>query len=338
MTSSRLSLAFSLVAAFLAGCGSSTTAVSGLPGGAALEPALGARHESWMSPQATQATDLLYVSNSRDVTVYTYKNGNGINLVGTLTGFSSPKGMCSDKAGNVWIADYDNRTVFEYAHGATSPKRLIKTSVGGGYPYACAVAPSNNDLAISYEHPNGKYAASANVVVYPGEKAPRYKYTSYTGLFQTYFLAYDNAGNLFLDASPCISYCYESGGPPGLFELAKNATLFVPVPISGVTLYQPTAIVYLDPALLIGDVGYSSKGRISTYKILVTKFKGTLDGSVPFPETQTSYGFTRRGLLAIVPDLANDIVRTYEIPSGQIQSSFTAGLSAPFAAVISQRN
>ena len=110
MTSSRLGLALSFVAALLAGCGGPTTAGSGLAGGAALNPAIGASRASWMTPQATQATDLLYVSNSRDVTVYTYKNGNGINLVGTLTGFSTPKGMCSDKAGNVWIADYDNRS------------------------------------------------------------------------------------------------------------------------------------------------------------------------------------------------------------------------------------
>jgi hypothetical protein len=338
MKSTRLGLAFSFlfVAVLLAGCGGATTAGPGLSGGAALNPT-GTSRQSWMSPQATQATDLLYVSNANDVSVYTYKNGNGINLVGTLTGFLSPRGMCSDKAGNVWITDYVKRTVFEYARGATSPENRIVESTG--HPYSCSIAPNSNDLAIAYEHPKGKYDEYADVRIHTGETGASRQYTTSTGLFMAYFLAYDDSGNLFLDASPCVNYCYESGGPPGLFELAKNASLFVPVPISGATLYEPTAIVYLDPALLIGDRNYKGTGSMGTYKVLVNKnFKGKLDGTVPFPGTETSYGFTRRGPLAIVPDKTGDVVRTYEIPGGQLQSSFTEGLSSPFGAVISQRD
>ena len=76
-----------------------------------------------MLPEAPKKQSLLYVSNqgTGNVTVYTYLNGGGLVLVGTLTGFSRPTGMCTDNLGNVWILDYGTRKIFEYAHGGTNP-------------------------------------------------------------------------------------------------------------------------------------------------------------------------------------------------------------------------
>ena len=58
---------------------------------------------SWMTPSAT-TKDLLYISNisANTVAVYSYQQGK---LVGTLTGFAQPDGLCNDKKGDIWIAN-----------------------------------------------------------------------------------------------------------------------------------------------------------------------------------------------------------------------------------------
>src|ERR1700735_3197529 len=95
----HLSLAL-VSTALLAGCGATQ------PLGSATQSVLPAGH-SWMAPDAKKQTSLLYVSNdgTATVTVYTYLDGGGLVLVGTLTGFTKPAGMCTDRAGDVWVTD-----------------------------------------------------------------------------------------------------------------------------------------------------------------------------------------------------------------------------------------
>ncbi len=64
--------------------------------------------KSWMLSGAQKQQSVLYISNQGNgsVTVYTYLDGGGLVLVGTLGGFSKPGGMCTDSAGDVWITDY----------------------------------------------------------------------------------------------------------------------------------------------------------------------------------------------------------------------------------------
>ena len=74
------------------------------------------RRASWMSPDAKKAKSLLYVADegANDVLVYTYPAGK---LMGTLTGFETPTGICSNKAGDVFILNGNGTTVEVYAHG-----------------------------------------------------------------------------------------------------------------------------------------------------------------------------------------------------------------------------
>jgi hypothetical protein len=290
---------------------------------------------SWMSRKASAAPNLLYVSNATDVSVYTYENAQDIKLIGTLTGFTSPKGLCSDRAGNVFIADYSARKVYEYTHGGTKPVRVLSRATG--YPYACSVDPNTNDLAISFEHPNGKFQDFADVLIYPDEGGSPKRFTTYSGLYLAYFLAYDNKDDLYLDASPCVPYCYDSGGPPALFVLPRGGALFQEIPLSGVTLYEPTGVVWVNPSLLVGDNNFQGSNSSGAYKIVVTPSSGSLKGNIPFAQTQDTYGFTVRAGQVIVPDQGGDIFRIYSLSNGTFQSSFTQGLSSPFAAVISQK-
>ena len=74
-----------------------------------------ARH---VAPAKTQS--LLYVGDPADGTVEVYAYAQHAH-VQTLTGFESPAGLCADANGNVFVTDARARTVFEYAHGGTSP-------------------------------------------------------------------------------------------------------------------------------------------------------------------------------------------------------------------------
>jgi hypothetical protein len=295
----------------------------------------GARFNDWMLPNAAKEQNLIYISNADNVGVYSYSNGGGISFVGQLGAFATPKGLCTDKAGDVWITEYNDRAIVEYAHGGS--RGIHKFVHRTLHPYACAVDPTSGDLAVSYEHHDSEINEFAEVLVYPGARGSPKAYSSDTGLFLTYFLTYDNAGNLFLEASPCPVYCYDSGGPPGLFELTAGGSKLEPVSISQATLSEPSALVWVNPSLLVGDNNLQGSGTPGAYKVVVRNSVGSVIGTVPFNQTQQTYGFTVRAGRIIVPDQTGNIVRIYGLDGSGIQSSFTDQLSAPFAAVVSQK-
>ena len=294
--------------------------------------------QSSAAPQ-TQQPSLLYVSNygSSSVTEYTYLNGGGLLFVGSLTGFKTPAGMCTDGAGNVWITDDTARNTFEYAHGGSKPIFSIHQSTG--YPYDCAVDPVTGNLAVTSRHPNGKYQSFGNVVIYPKGSRDGRVYSRSGGFKDVFFLAYDNKGNLYLDATPCLqSGCYYSGGPPGLYELANGASEFSPLTFNGATLNEPTAINWVNPTLLVGDQDFQGQGTPGAYKVFVSGSTATVVGLLPFKGTQQANGFWRRAGRVIVPDQAGNIVRIYNLSDGSLFSKLTTEISAPFGAVVSQSN
>ena len=234
LRSLRVALSVVAFSAILAGCGSSSLQAGRVVPGSSFEFSSAAssvrsnRQKSWMLPGA-QRQSLLYVSNqgSGTVTVYTYLNGGGLVLVGTLTGFSSPSGMCTDSAGDVWIPDYDTGEIYEYQHGGTVPIEVMKHQ--SGHPYGCAVDPNTGSLAVAEQHPNGHYRDYSVVFVYPKGAKSGHAFAPSDGFHEVYFVAYDNTSNLYADGTPCLSYCeYGGGGPPGLYELAKGGVRIRP--------------------------------------------------------------------------------------------------------------
>ncbi len=329
-----LALGLTVALTGLAGCaGSSET--SGFP--VATQATRSLPRHSWMVPDAQKQPSLLYISNSgsSNVTVYTYLNGGGLLLVGTLTGFSSPTGMCTDSAGDVWISDYYSRKMFEYAHGGTTP--IFTITEHSGLPYDCAVDPATGNLAVSNQHPNGHYRAYGDVVVYPkgAKKGIGYSFSPY-GFSDVYFVAYDNKSNLYVDATPCSYYCYYGGGPPGLFRLSKAGAAFTQLTLSGATLYQPSAINWVNPTLLLGDQNFQNQGTSGAYRLFVSGSTATLVGSLPFAGTQQADGFWRRAGRIVVPDHTANVVRVYNLSDGSLFSQLTTGISQPFGAVVSE--
>jgi hypothetical protein len=185
------------------------------PAAAGLINPHGNRERSWMSPEAKR-TDLVYLSeyNGSDVYVYSYPKGK---LVGTLTGFAYPYGLCSDKAGNVFIPNQNDSNIFEYAHGGTSP--IATLSDPYGYPLGCAVDPTSGDLAIT-NYPN--YSNGGNIAIYPGASGTPTDYSTGYYPYEPYFCDYDDMGNLFVDG-------YTPSSQFSFGELAKGSQTFTTI-------------------------------------------------------------------------------------------------------------
>jgi hypothetical protein len=144
-----------------------------------------------MNP-GTTGQDLIYVSNGVGiVNVYEYWQRT---LVGELINFSQPKGECTDASGNVYITDYGNDQIVEYAHGAKTALRVIN---GSPYrPYGCAIDPKSGNLAVANYSQDSSYS-SGNVAVYAHAKgAP--KYYSNKNLEHVVACAYDKYGDLLV--------------------------------------------------------------------------------------------------------------------------------------------
>jgi len=311
-----------LLAAVLAGCaGPSPTA-----------PPHDVPLASVMSPTASQQPSLLYVSNASNVTVYTYNNGNGIKQVGTLTGFTSPGGMCTDNAGNVWITDYYSRKVYEYAHGGSAPIATLTQHLG--YPYACAVDNATGNLAVSYEHPDGHYRDYAEVLIYGKGSKFGSPYGPKNGFYRAYFLAYDDQSNLYTTGNACGDYQCYFASYLHLFKLARGQSMFKIV--LGVRQSAPSTIAWVNPFFLMGT-GSSGNSSVQALKIQVAGYRATVTGKLPFAQTFLTYGFTRRASLVIVPDFAANAVQIYRLSDGSLVSTFTQGLDQPFSAVVSEK-
>jgi hypothetical protein len=166
--------------AFIAACGGPS-----LQGPLAVSSAAS---RSWIAPNA-KAQDLLYISDlgANAVDVYSYPD---LKLVGSLHGFGSVAGLCSDTAGTVFVVD-EAGPVEVYAHGGSTPIRSLATS---GAPYGCAVDPTTGNLALTQL---SSYLYSA-VWIYPKAKGAPAKYND-EQIDSTYFCGYDPNGNLIVD-------------------------------------------------------------------------------------------------------------------------------------------
>jgi hypothetical protein len=89
---------------------------------------------------------LLYVSDPTigNVAIFSLPK---LALVGTLTGFSAPHGLCADDRGNVWVTSTGARLLLEYQRGGTSP--IATLSDPTGFPFGCVVDRSRQKLLVA---------------------------------------------------------------------------------------------------------------------------------------------------------------------------------------------
>jgi hypothetical protein len=221
----RYVLGLSAAAALFAGCGGPQVPL-GAPGAPlAVGPAAGEhapRGRSWMDAGSSKV--LLYVSNGVGiVNVYRYAQRN---LVGELTDFTQPMGECTDRAGNVYIADYGSSTIVEYAHGAKTPLRAINDSPYR--PYGCAVSPKNGDLAVA-NFSQSSYYSQGNVAVYKHAKGKPVYYSD-VDLYNVNACAYDKYGDLLAAGFYNYSSSFYASGAFGYLPAGSKDFELVALP------------------------------------------------------------------------------------------------------------
>ena len=147
-------------------------------------------------PPATLSQDLLYVSDLRTVSVYSYPKGA---LLQTLRHFYLATGMCVDAKRNVFIVDLGYGKVFEYAHGETKRTATIESVTSD--PVGCSVDTTTGNLAITSL---GSGSAPTVAIYYKGHGKPvLYKSSAFA---QFYFCGFDANGNLFADGlTGCVA-------------------------------------------------------------------------------------------------------------------------------------
>src|ERR1700722_5038570 len=184
---------------------------------------------------------LLYVSDSSAGTVFVYSYP-GLRPMGAISSFDFPAGLCVDpQTGDFWVTDSTATTVYEFAHGGTEPIRTLQAG-GDEYPDACAVNPTNGDLAAANVTFGGD--DPGDVLIFKGGTGTPRTY-QLRHAFDVDFLGYDNSGNLFVDTS--------EGAGFRLDELRSGAKKFVHIPWKGPAIASPGGVQYDNGSLAVGD-------------------------------------------------------------------------------------
>lgn len=293
-------------AALLAACSARTPGVM---------PQTTFRGASWMLPEAKSASQLLYIADyqSNEVSVVKLPQGK---LVGTLSGFDGPFGECTDSAGDVFIADLEAAQIWEYAHGAKSPKNIL--SDRGYYPLGCSIDPTTGNLAVTNEIAT---SGPGNIAIYANASGQP-KFYSDSGIAQFGFCTYDDAGNLYAGGTGDDSFAELVKGAKKLTPLSLNVNIASASPMQWDG--QDLAIVDGVPGSLI-------------YRFKISGSSGTEVGLLKLRGANQIGDFTIQGSTLYAPVYNKNEVQTYAYPrGGKIIQTFL-GFDDPSATVISTR-
>jgi hypothetical protein len=335
-------LCFCAAIALLAGCGGSQQAGSPSPLGqlrkglvdarlsdaaqTSMVAALPDRGPSWMSPDAA-SKDLLYVSNFvlEDVHVFSYPS---LKFVGKLTGFRSPDGICTNKAGDVFIVNYQGGDIVVYKHGGTKPIATLQESAGE--PVNCSVDPTTGNLAVAIVRTY--FGASGSVAIFAHAKGTPTVYYD-PKITNVYFVGYDDKGNLFLDGAtpPSVGFVFA--------ELPEGKKTISNIALKGGSIDYPGKVFWDGKYVAVGDQQYN--GILDTSGIYqTTGAGGKIVGTTPLDESGDIVDLWIYKNTVIAPGfqdgLENDVL-FYKYPEGGKPTAILKGygISQPIGAAIS---
>jgi hypothetical protein len=223
-----------------------------------------------------------------------------LKFVGQLAAPLYAEGECVDKNQNVFITDSDYE-IYEYAHGATSPKAILTDPFAN--PVNCAADPTTGNLAVlGYAF----YSEEEGVAIFErGRGKPKLYRDSGFG----WACGYDDQGNLFMDG----------GGPRNGYirfaELLKGGTTLINIKLNQ-TFNYPGGVQWDGKHVAVGDF----------YNAVIYEFKirggtATEVGSTPLTGSGTVWQFfidRVRGRV-IAPStfqFSSGFVKIYNYPSG----------------------
>ncbi len=246
---------------------------------------------------------MLYLSSddTNQLHFLTYPGGQRVGRVSKLAG---PGALCSDQAGNVWVALYESPSgsaMAEYPHGGKTPIATLQLYGQHGLN-SCSVDPVTGDLAVMYE--------ADEIAVYPRGTGNPITYTDfYAGLI--YSLTHDNKGDLF---------AYGSGsGTRILAELPYGGSSFTNMEINA-DIEILTFAQWDGAYIAVGATSTPFKTTKETiYRLAVSGSKVTVVGTLTL-QPNAKNGFGRyawiRGGTLIQPDLSGHVVNFYAYPKG----------------------
>ncbi len=259
---------------------------------------------------AAKGETLLYASllGENAVDVYTYPAGE---FVQALHDFSSVAGLCSNKSGDVFVVD-ESGPVDVYSHGGSAPIRRLTTA---GAPYGCAVDPVTGNLAVT----NLSSHLDGTISIYAKANGKPKSYFNKT-VGSTYFCAYDDKGNLFIDG-------WSRSDEFIVLELRKGKQTFAILhPVKSVS--SPGGVQWDGKYVAFGDNGGGLVYRmteIGDVKQTVTLYDGT-----------DIEGFWLDGSTLIGPNAqSNGTIGFWHYPAGGTPTKTLAGFSYPIGATLS---
>jgi hypothetical protein len=275
------------------------------------------RGTSWILPEAKGASQLLYVADAESNQVSVVKLPQG-KLLGVLSGFDGPLGECTDSGGDVFIADLQASQIWEYAHGAKSPKNILSDT--GYYPVGCSLDPTTGNLAVTNEIATG--GGSGNVAIFANASGKPKLYSD-SSITQFGFCAYDDAGNLYAGGA--------ASGNQSLFaELEKGqsklTTLSLNATVGGTS---PMRWDGEDLAILDGDPGSL------IYRFKISGSTGTEVGLLKLHRTNGIGDFAIQEGAVYAPLFDQNEVGAYAYPQGgKILKTFF-GFGEPIGTAVS---
>jgi DNA-binding beta-propeller fold protein YncE len=328
---SKFPMAAALIATLGAGCAAAGTQTPPLASvdisGAAWPHAAPHpdRADSWMQPQAQACANdgvlppcgLLYVSNyaTDDVSVYQRDK-----LVGTLTGFQSPDGLCSDRTGNVWITNNQGASVVEYAHGKTVP--ISTLSDPGVYPLGCAVNPITGGLAVTNVASYG--SGPGSVAIYHKAQGPPLVLSD-PDIYFIYFCAYDPAGNLYVDG-------LNTSGAFQFAVLPRNKVKFKAIVLDK-TVYFPGDVFWDGHHIVVGDQRYQNENASALYR--TNGEGGSVLQTTVLDDATDAIGYWAHSNGVIAADLARNAVDLYHYPQGGAPELHVPHFHNPYGLTVS---
>ena len=160
---------------------------------------------------------LLYATDAGDNIVYMIALPSG-KLVGKLTGFYQPTGVCVDQSGDVFITDSQHQQIVAYRHGQKQAYEVLADR--GYYPIGCSVDSVTGNLAVTNCCADVGYYG--NIAIYARAKGNAKYYTD-ESIRQYGFCSYDGHGNLFFDGISQGSYTSK------VAEMPKGGHQFTPI-------------------------------------------------------------------------------------------------------------
>jgi hypothetical protein len=275
---------------------------------------------NWVSPDKKKKGSLVYISDygAGVVYFYNYTPGKIGSEAGSISsGISGPQGLCSDKKGDVYIANTDDSNVLEYAHGSTTLKNTL--SATGEYPVGCAVSTKGNLAVTNIASTSG---GEGNVLVFTKAKGTPKSYTC-GDLDRYFFPAYDKKGNLYVDG-------LDASGAFAMCELPKGSDAMENLNVSSPAEF-PGGVSWDGKYVAVND---QEEARIDQYSISGTT--ATLAGTVSLNGASDVDQDTVAGGYVIGPDAGDATVELWNYPAGGSIIDSLGGFSEPIGSTVSK--